>query len=133
MQTHHRILLVDDHPYFRLMLRRFLELNPDWEVCGEASDGFEAVLKTSELHPDTIIMDLNMPGLNGLDAARRIHERSPAIRILILTLHENSILPKIAKESGALGYVLKSDPLDVLARAIEMMSESEEFFSSQPG
>jgi DNA-binding NarL/FixJ family response regulator len=130
MQLHHRILLVDDHPSFRHMLRAFLELNPDWEVCGEASDGCEAVTKTTELHPDVIIMDLNMPRLNGLEATRRIHELSPLIRILILTLHENSVLSRIARDSGAQGYFLKSEPFDVLTRAIENMGDSEKFFGS---
>jgi len=130
MQLHHRILLVDDHPSFRHMLRAFLELNPDWEVCGEASDGCEAVTKTTELHPDVIIMDLNMPRLNGLEATRRIHELSPSIRILILTLHENSVLSRIARDSGAQGYFLKSEPFDVLTRAIETIGDSEKFFGS---
>jgi DNA-binding NarL/FixJ family response regulator len=130
MQLHHRILLVDDHPSFRHMLRAFLELNPDWEVCGEASDGCEAVTKTTELHPEVIIMDLNMPRLNGLEATRRIHELSPSIRILILTLHENSVLSRIARDSGAQGYFLKSEPFDVLTRAIENMGDSEKFFGS---
>jgi DNA-binding NarL/FixJ family response regulator len=119
MQSHHRILLVDDHSSFRHMLRTFLELNPNWEVCGEAADGCEAVKKTTELHPDIVLMDLDMPRLNGLEATRRIHKLSPSVRILILTLHENSVLPQIAQDSGAQGYVLKSESFDVLSRAIE--------------
>lgn len=128
MQLHQRILVVDDHPSFRHLLRTFLELNPNWEVCGEASDGCEAVTKTTELHPDIVLMDLDMPRLNGLEATRQIHKRSPSIRILILTLHDNSILPQIAQDSGAQGYVLKSEPFDVLTRAIEAMSDSDKFF-----
>jgi DNA-binding NarL/FixJ family response regulator len=119
MQSHHRVLLVDDHSSFRHMLRTFLELNPNWEVCGEAADGCEAVKKTTELHPDIVLMDLDMPRLNGLEATRRIHKLSPSVRILILTLHENSVLPQIAQDSGAQGYVLKSESFDVLSRAIE--------------
>jgi DNA-binding NarL/FixJ family response regulator len=105
MHLHHRILLVDDHTFFRHTLRKFLELNPNWEICGDASDGCEAVDKTNELHPDIIIMDLEMPRLNGLEATRRIHEHSPSIRILILTLQESSALSKIAQDSGAEGCV----------------------------
>jgi DNA-binding NarL/FixJ family response regulator len=112
------------------MLRTFLELNPNWEVCGEASDGWEAVERTNELHPDIIIMDLDMPKLNGLEATCRIHEFSPTVRILILTFHENSVLPKIAQEWGAQGYVLKSDPFDVLTQAIETVGNSNRFFDS---
>ena len=130
MQIHQRILVVDDHPCFRHLLRTFLEHNPNWEVCGEASDGFEAVAKTTELHPDIVLMDLDMPRLNGLEATRRIHEHSPSIRILILTLHDNSMLPQIAANSGAQGYVLKSEPLEVLTRAIETLGDSDQFFVS---
>ena len=130
MQVHQRILVVDDHPSFRHLLRTFLELNPNWEVCGEASDGCEAVTKTTELHPDIVLMDLDMPRLNGLEATRQIHKHSPSIRILILTLHDNSILPQIARNSGAQGYVLKSEPFDVLTRAIESLCDSDHFFLS---
>jgi DNA-binding NarL/FixJ family response regulator len=130
VQTHSRILVVDDHPSFRHMLRTFLELNPNWEVCGEACDSWEAVKRTCELHPDIVIMDLDMPRLNGLEATRRIHELSPAVRILILTFHDNSILPKMAQESGAQGYVLKSETFEVITQAIETLGNSDEFFES---
>jgi two-component system response regulator NreC len=130
VQVHQRILVVDDHPSFRHLLRTFLELNPNWEVCGEASDGCEAVTKTTELHPDIVLMDLDMPRLNGLEATRQIHKHSPSIRILILTLHDNSILPQIARNSGAQGYVLKSEPFDGLTRAIESLCDSDRFFVS---
>ena len=127
-----RILLADDHPSFRHMLRAFLELNPNWEVCGEAADGLEAVTRTTELHPDIVLMDLNMPHLNGLEATRRIRSISPSTRILILTLHELSSLPEVAQDSGARGYVLKSEPFDVLTKAIEKVCTSENVFIS-PG
>ena len=128
MQAHQRILVVDDHPAFRHLLRTFLELNPNWEVCGEASDGREAIAKTAELHPDIVLMDLDMPRINGLEATRQIHNHFPSIRILILTLHDNSMLPQIARNWGAQGYVLKSEPFDVLTRAIEIMCDSDQFF-----
>lgn len=132
MQLHYRILLVDDYPSFRRMLRLFLELNPDWEVCGEASDGWEAVERTGELKPDIVIMDLDMPKLNGLEATRKIHMTSPSIRILILTLHDNSLLPRLAQESGAQGIVLKSEPFDILAKAIESVGRSRDQFFVSP-
>jgi DNA-binding NarL/FixJ family response regulator len=130
--VHFRILLADDHSSFRHMLRGFLELNPNWEVCGEAADGLEAVSRTTELHPDVVIMDLNMPNLNGIEATRRIRSLSPSTRILILTFHELSSLQEIAQDSGARGYVLKSQPFDVLTRAIEKVCTSENVFIS-PG
>jgi DNA-binding NarL/FixJ family response regulator len=127
---HFRILLADDHPSFRHMLRVFLELNPNLEVCGEAADGLEAVVRTAELHPDILLMDLNMPNLNGIEATRRIRSLSPSTRILILTFHELSSLQEIAQNSGAQGYVLKSEPFDVLTKAIEKVCTSENVFIS---
>lgn len=130
MQSHQRILVVDDHPSFRHILRAFLEANPNWEVCGEAADGCEAVSKTTELHPDVILMDLDMPRLNGLEATRKIHENCPSIKILILTLHDNSILSRVAQLSGAQGYVRKSESFDVLTRAIDTAGDTDSFFDS---
>jgi DNA-binding NarL/FixJ family response regulator len=130
VQIHYRILVVDDHPSFRHALRTYLEHNPNWEVCGEATDGREAVKQSTELHPDIILMDLEMPMLNGLEATRQIHEDCPSVRILILTLHENSTLPQIAQDSGAQGFVLKSELFDVLTPAIEAMCSSDRFFVS---
>jgi DNA-binding NarL/FixJ family response regulator len=127
-----RILVVDDNPSIRHSLCSFLELNPQWEICGETADGLEAVRSAADLHPDVIIMDLEMPRLNGLEATRRIHGLSPAARVLILTLHENAILSKIAQDSGAQGYVLKTEPLEVLTRAIETVGNSDRFFVSSP-
>jgi two-component system invasion response regulator UvrY len=75
-------------------------------------------------------MDLDMPKLNGLEATRRIHKFSPSTRVLILTLHEGAFLPKIARDSGAQGYVLKSDPFDVLSQAIKTVGGSDRFFVS---
>jgi DNA-binding NarL/FixJ family response regulator len=120
MPPHPRILVADDHSPFRPMLRAILELNPNWEVCGEAADGLEAVVRTTELHPDIVLMDLSMPNLNGIEATRRIRTLSPSTRILIL----------IAQDSGAQGYVLKSESFDVLGKAIETLTNSKEFFVS---
>jgi DNA-binding NarL/FixJ family response regulator len=128
--VHFRILLADDHPTFRHMLRLFLEHNPNWEVCGEAADGLEAVVRTGELHPDIVLMDLSMPNLNGIDATRKIRSLSPSTRILILTFHELPALQEIARNSGAQGYVLKSEPFDVLKHAIEQVCTSESGFVS---
>jgi DNA-binding NarL/FixJ family response regulator len=125
-----RILVVDDHPSVRNTIRTFLERHPDWEVCGEASDGIEAIQRAADLRPDIAIMDLDMPRLNGLEAARRIHDLIPSTRVLILTLHDISTLPKMARDSGAQGYVLKSEAFDVLTQAIEAVGSSENFFVS---
>jgi DNA-binding NarL/FixJ family response regulator len=127
---HFRILLADDHPSFRRVLRLFLENNPNWEVCGEAADGVEAVEQVGELHPDIVLMDLSMPNLNGIEATLKIHSFSPSTRILILTFHELPALQEIAQTSGARGYVLKTEPFDVLTNAIEQVCSSESGFVS---
>ncbi len=119
--VHTRFLVADDHPSFRHLLRVFLELHPNWEVCGEASDGFEAIVRTAELHPDIVLMDLDMPKLNGIEATRKIHALSPSTR---------ASLPRMAQDSGAQGFVLKSEPFDVLTKAIETLGTSEGFFVS---
>ena len=90
----------------------------------------EAVVRATELHPDIVLMDLNMPNLNGIEATRRIRSLSPSTRILILTFHELSSLQEIAQNSGAQGYVLKSEPFDVLTKAIEKVCTSENVFIS---
>ncbi len=94
MALHFRILVADDHAAFRRMLRAFLELNPNWEVCGEASNGREAVERATELNPDIVLMDLDMPMLNGFEATRRIHEVSPGTKFWP-SFHEFSTLPQI--------------------------------------
>jgi DNA-binding NarL/FixJ family response regulator len=112
------------------MIRTFLELHPDWEVCGEAADGIEAIQQAANLRPDIAVIDLDMPKLNGLEATRRIHDLIPSTRVLILTLHDVSTLPKMARDSGAQGYVLKSEAFDVLTQAIEAVDSSEKLFVS---
>jgi DNA-binding NarL/FixJ family response regulator len=122
--------VVDDHAPVRQMIRTFLELHPDWEVCGEAADGIEAIQQAANLRPDIAVIDLDMPKLNGLEATRRIHDLIPSTRVLILTLHDVSTLPKMARDSGAQGYVLKSEAFDVLTQAIEAVDSSEKLFVS---
>jgi CheY-like chemotaxis protein len=127
---HFRILVADDHSSFRHMLRTFLELNRNLTVCGEASDGWEAVVRTTELKPDIVILDLDMPKMKGSEAARRIRETSPGTRILILTLHEFSTLQQIAQDFGAQGLVFKSQPFEVLTDAIETLGHTNKSFIS---
>jgi DNA-binding NarL/FixJ family response regulator len=127
-----RILVVDDQGNFRRMLRSFLEMNPGWQVCGEASDGWEAIVRSIELNPDIVIMDLEMPKLNGLEATRRIHKLCPSTQVLILTFHKFSSLPRIAEESGAQGVVLKSELSKALAKAIDSLSRSYRYITPPP-
>jgi DNA-binding NarL/FixJ family response regulator len=116
-----RILIADDNKLFRAFLRTLLERHDDWTVCGMAKNGDEAVQKAIELKPDLILLDIEMPKLDGLSACRVIREKVPTSEILILTVYESLDLARIAAESGAWGYVSKSSISRELIPAIEAM------------
>jgi DNA-binding NarL/FixJ family response regulator len=122
-----RILLVDDQPNVRDAVRNLLASRTDWEVCGEAGDGHEAIERTKELHPDVIIMDMSMPRLNGLDATREIHERFPNSQVVILTFHDFPGLAELAREAGARACVLKGHASEFLVQAVENVSAYRPF------
>jgi DNA-binding NarL/FixJ family response regulator len=123
-----RILIVDDQPYVRRAVRTLLESQKDWAVCGEAGDGIEAIAKTGELNPDIIVMDMSMPNLNGLEAARTIHQAFPRSHVLILTLHDLPELAALVEGAGAQGLVLKSDSNRFLISAIEHLGRDKTYF-----
>ncbi|MFY9842415.1 MAG: response regulator [Terriglobales bacterium] len=104
-----RILVVDDNASVRRYLRGILEQHDDWRVCDEARDGREAVDRFSNIRPDVIVLDFQMPEMNGLDAARIITQRSPETPILIVTLHLSKQLSEEARKVGARGACAKSD------------------------
>ena len=128
-----RILIADDHQLIRRGLIAALADRPDWTVVGEAANGREAVDLVRQLHPDIAILDLTMPELNGLDAARQMRTVSPPTRILIVTAHESEQLLREVLEVGAMGYVLKSDADDVLPKAIDAVLRGRTFFTSSVG
>src|SRR5208337_1204769 len=113
-----RILIADDHTVVRAGLRTLLESRSGWEVCAEAADGREAVDKAAKHKPHIAILDIGMPLLNGVEAARRIRKASPATEILILTMHESDDLVQQVVEAGAHGYILKDDADRVLLDAL---------------
>ena len=104
-----RILIADDNLMVRRCVHEALEDDGDWEVCGEAASGREAIAMTAELKPDIVVLDLSMPDLNGMEAARVIHKRFPDTGILILSMHDAPELVLAAQESGARAYLPKSD------------------------
>jgi DNA-binding NarL/FixJ family response regulator len=126
-----RILIADDHQLFRDGVRALLQSHAGWEICGEARTGREAVAKAIELRPDIIILDISMPDLNGVDAARRIRMASKNTEILILSMHYSDQLIREIVDSGARGYVLKSDPDHDLLTAVETLARHKPFFTSQ--
>jgi PAS domain S-box-containing protein len=118
-----RILIADDHEVVRRGVRSILRSHADWEVCGEAVDGRDAVEKAKELKPDVIVMDIGMPRLNGLEAARVIRKEVPQSQILILSQHEAREMRPAALQAGAREYITKSDVARDLVTAVESVSE----------
>jgi len=124
-----RILIADDHPLFRKGMRALLESLPDWEVVGEAATGEEAIDLAGTLAPDIVVMDLQMPGGSGIVATRAILNASPHIRILMVTLFDDSESVFTALRAGARGYVLKDAGADEMTRAIRAVVRGEAIFS----
>jgi DNA-binding NarL/FixJ family response regulator len=120
-----RILIVDDHEIFRRGLRSLLETHPDWDVCGEATDGQEAVQKSKDLQPDVVVLDITMPGLNGLDATGVIRKEVPKAKVVILSQHQAGLMKQVALTAGAAAYVTKSEVSRELLAAIEGLISSE--------
>lgn len=116
-----RILIADDHELMRHGLRSMLSTRPDWEVCGEAVNGREAIEKTRLLRPDILLLDITMPNMSGLDVARAVSREIPATQVLILSQHEESDMRPHALEAGARGYVSKSEAARQLLTAIESL------------
>jgi DNA-binding NarL/FixJ family response regulator len=116
-----KILIADDHEIFRRGLRSLLESHPDWEVCGEAVDGQEAVERFKALRPDVIVLDVGMPRLNGLEAAELIRKEVPDAKVVILSQHEPLIMKQAALSAGARAYVTKSEVSQQLMTAIEQI------------
>ena len=113
------ILLADDFAPWRSELRSFLRSKTEWKIVFEACNGLEAVQKTVELHPDVVLLDISMPGLNGIEAAHRIRQFSPDCKIIILTQHRDEDVMSAALEAGALAYVLKTEMTSELIPAIQ--------------
>jgi len=124
-----RILIADDDVSIRHLLRRMLEERPDWQVCGEAANGNDAVAKTEQLAPDLAIIDLAMPDKNGVEAAREIFAASPLTAMLLLTVQEVSAeLARVAREAGFRGAVTKGSGREVVA-SVETLLGKGTFFS----
>jgi DNA-binding NarL/FixJ family response regulator len=126
---HLRILIADDHPVFRYGLRALLTAEPVIEVVGEATNGEDVIAQAAALLPDVILMDLNMPGINGIEATRRILAVSPQVNILVLTMFDDDDSVFAAMRAGARGYLLKGAEADETLRAMYGISEGEAIFS----
>jgi DNA-binding NarL/FixJ family response regulator len=125
-----KILVADDHEIVRRGVRHILSSRPDWEVCAEAADGLEAVALVKRLKPDVTILDISMPTMNGLDAAREIARLNLPTRVLIFTMHYSQDLQRTFRDTGARGYVLKAHAAKELIQAVETLLRGNTFFDS---
>jgi DNA-binding NarL/FixJ family response regulator len=126
-----RIMIVDDSPLVRQRLRDLLQQHPDWEVCGEAANGQDAIIRARELSPDVIVLDFLMPGMNGMQAAREIGKVIPDVPILMFTTYLSQQLVEEARNVGIRGAVAKSDARYVID-GLEALLRNESFFYSTP-
>jgi DNA-binding NarL/FixJ family response regulator len=126
-----RILVADDHPAFRTGLQQMLQDVPDLEVVGEAETGAQAVELTQQLAPDVVVMDLRMPGIDGIEATRRLQDVAPSAAVIVLTMFEDDDSVYAAMRAGALGYLLKGSQQDEIVRAIRAVAAGEAIFGPE--
>jgi DNA-binding NarL/FixJ family response regulator len=126
-----RVLIVEDHESWRRYVTSVLEPNARFEVVGEVADGQEAVQAAKRLQPDLVVLDIGLPTMNGIEAARAIREQAPSSKILFLTEQRSPDVARAALATGAYGYVLKSDAGDELLPAIEAIIDGKRFVSAR--
>jgi DNA-binding NarL/FixJ family response regulator len=130
-QRNYRVLVVDDHAVVRQGLRMLLETQAGVEVNGEATNGMEAVEHVKKTKPDLVVLDLTMPEMNGLDAARAIRDASPQTEILVLSMHFSEEIAREVLRCGVRGYMLKSDANTELVTAVQRVRRGEQYFTSR--
>jgi DNA-binding NarL/FixJ family response regulator len=126
-----RLLVADDHEVIRTGIRNLLETQPGWQVVAEVSNGREALEKARDLKPDVAVLDITMPVLNGLEAAKQMLKEDMNSRILVLTVHESDVLIQDVLNAGAKGCVLKSDAARDLVTAVEAICHNKPFFTAK--
>ena len=124
-----KILIVDDHCLVRSMLKRLLTDIPGMAVVGEAQNGKEALTAVQALSPQVVLMDLNMPAMNGLEATRQLHRKESEVKVLVLTASEDDRLPALLLEAGASGYLTKNAGLTEIVRAIRVVHVGQRYIS----
>jgi DNA-binding NarL/FixJ family response regulator len=126
-----RVLLADDHPLIRAGLRATLEIEEDIVVAGEASDGFEAQRHCATLHPDVLVLDLNMPGSTAVETIASVRASCPGTRVLMLTAYDDDAYVRGLVQAGAMGYVLKDEAPEALVQAVRSVAQGGTWFSQQ--
>lgn len=126
-----RIIIADDHSMIRQGVRSVIESEPGWELCGETDNGRSAIDLARKLAPDIAVLDITMPGLNGVDAIRILKTESPETKVLVFTMHDSESLADEVLQAGGFGYLLKSDAAEQLPRAIEAVAAGKRFLTSK--
>jgi len=126
-----RVLLVDDHELVRTGFRHILEEVADIEVVGEAASGEEAISYVRETPPDLVLMDVNMPGIGGIEATRRILRVNSNLKVIALTVHSDSPFPSQLHEAGALGYLTKGCPAEEMLKAVRLVASGKPYVSNE--
>jgi DNA-binding NarL/FixJ family response regulator len=124
-----KVLVVDDHAFIRRGVRSILEPFPEWELCGEAENGLEAIRKAGELQPAVVVMDVSMPVLDGIAATETIKRSYPQTHVVLLTLHNSQEVLRRGFQAGARGFVLKSDADGELLRALRVVTGDGSYIS----
>jgi DNA-binding NarL/FixJ family response regulator len=124
-----RVLLVDDHAVVREGYRRLLERNPEIEVAAESATGEDAYRLFCELNPDVVVMDINLPGMSGIEAVRRMLAREPGAKVLVFSMHDDALFGSRALQAGARGYVTKASAPDVLVEAVTTVAAGRVYIS----
>src|SRR5579859_355769 len=130
MKHRAKVLIVDDHPLFRKGLRQVIEDDGRFELVGETGDGELALQLIKEQKPDVAVLDVNLPGVSGLEIARRLQEKHSPSRVIMLTMHKEEDLCNRALDNGAMGFVLKENAVEEIVKAVAAVAEGEHFLSS---
>ena len=126
-----KVMLVDDHDLVRTGIRRLLEDAGDIEVVGEAGSGETALEQVEAANPDVVLMDINMPGIGGLEATRKLLRRNPELRIIIVTMHDDDLFPQRLMKAGAMGYLTKGVQIDEILRAIRSVVAGKRYITPE--
>jgi DNA-binding NarL/FixJ family response regulator len=126
-----RVLIADDHPLIRSGLRALLARESDFEVVGEAADGYQALELVEQLKPDVVMLDVSIPRLNGIDVAQKISEKTPSTRIIIVSIHSDEGYVLRALKAGAKGYLLKASPEGDILNAVRAVAAGQAYLSPE--
>jgi len=122
-----KVMLVDDHDLVRTGIKRLLEDHPDIKIVGEATSGEQALELVTENDPDVVLMDINMPGIGGLEATRKLLQRKPKLKIIMLTMHEDDMFAQRLLKAGAMGYLTKGAKVDEILQALQAVMANQRY------